>query len=239
MGPSDKLPIYLDRVKRGDDPAIWLFSEETLRQIPDAYQNMGEVAPVGQNLPGWLQTQFLATPLWRWLLLLVALVVLMLLGSWINRLVQPVLRKIAHRVAGPAAVEHVSSIRAPLRLLFFGIVLLVFGVTSDSLLGRAFWHNIGSIVTVIAVTWLATRTMGLISELLVGRLKRVQSSDKIALTGLIGRLSLHRRNHDRRACSSAPARHQSHRRSHRPRHRRFGRRLRRAEDARKISSAGS
>lgn len=189
VGPSDKLPIYLDRVKRGDDPAIWLFSEETLRQIPDAYQNMGEVAPVGQNLPGWLQTQFLATPLWRWLLLLVALVVLMLLGSWINRLVQPVLRKIAHRVAGPAAVEHVSSIRAPLRLLFFGIVLLVFGVTSDSLLGRAFWHNIGSIVTVIAVTWLATRTMGLISELLVGRLKRVQSSDKIALTGLIGRLS--------------------------------------------------
>jgi MscS family membrane protein len=189
VGTSDKLPIYLDRVKRGDDPPIWLFSEETLRQIPEAYENMGESSPVVQSLPGWLQTEFLSTPVWRWLLLVLALPVTLLLGSWVNRLVQPVMRKIAWRVAGPAAVEHVSSIRAPLRLLFFGIALLAFGATSDSLLGRAFWNNVGSIVTVIAVTWLASRTVGLISELSVGRLKRVQSSDKIALAGLIGRLS--------------------------------------------------
>ena len=183
------LSIYLDRVKRGDDPPVWLFSAQTLQQVPDAYESLGEPSPFEKKLPMWLQAQTLDTPVWRWLVLFAAIPVIFFLGSWINSLVRPGLRKLAQRVAGDGAIEHVRNVSPPLRLLLLGIVLLVFGATSSSLIGRAVWHNFGLIVTVIAITWLATRTVGLISELAVGRLKRLQASDKIALTGLIGRLS--------------------------------------------------
>ncbi len=189
-GPDNtQVPIYLDRVQRNDEPAIWLFSEETLSQIPDAYENMGEGSVLVQHLPAWLQKEFLATPLWRWFLLLIAIPAVLLLGSWINQLFSPLLKKATHHFAGEGFIDQTGSIRAPVRLLLFGILLLVFGATSDSLLGRAVWHNIGTIGIVIAVTWLATRTVGLISEVSVSRLKRLQSSDQIALAGLIGRLS--------------------------------------------------
>ena len=181
--------IFLDRVKRGDDPPIWLFSAQTLQQIPDAYENLSEPSPLEQKLPAWLLAQFFATPVWRWLVLLAAIPVIVFLGSWINRLLRPVLRKVAERVGGDGAVEHVRSLRAPLRLFLLAIVLLVFGATSPSLLARAFWHNTGLMVMVIALTWFVTSTVGLIGDLSVSRLKRLQSSDKIALAGLIGRLS--------------------------------------------------
>jgi MscS family membrane protein len=183
------ISIYLDREKRGDEPPVWLFSAQTLQQIPDAYENLSEPSPLEQKLPGWLRAQFLATPVWRWLVLLVAIPVIIFLGSWINRLARPVLKKVARHVAGESAMDHVRSLRAPLRLLLLAIVLFIFGATSPSLLGRAFWHNIGLLVLVVAITWLVSRTVGLIGDLSVSRLKRLQASDKIALAGLIGRLS--------------------------------------------------
>lgn len=189
IGPDTRLPIYLDRIRHGDAPAIWLFSEDTLRQIPDAYENMSASSQIGSHMPPWLQKEFLATPLWRWLILLTAIPIVLVLGSWINRLLTPLFKRAARQIAGDSLVNQVRNIRAPVRLLLFGILLLVFGATSGSLLGRAFWYNVGTIIVVIAVTWLATRTVGLISDLAIGRLRRLQSSDQIALAGLIGRLS--------------------------------------------------
>lgn len=189
--PGGKLPlnIALDRIKRGDNPQVWLFSQDTLRQIPDAYDNLSGPSTFEQKLPAWLQKQFFATPLWRWFLFFAAIPLVLLLGSWLNRLFRPLMERIAHHVGGRAAIEKVRSIRAPLRLLFFGIFLLIFGSTAESLLGRSFWSRVGQTVTVIALTWLAMRTVGLISEMAVARLKRAQSTDTIALAGLLGRLS--------------------------------------------------
>lgn len=190
IGPDNtKVPIYLDRIQKGDEPAIWLFSEETLSQIPDAYESMSTSSALNRHMPAWLQKEFLATPLWRWLMLLIAIPIVLALGSWINKLLSPLLKKATRHFAGEGFIEQASSIRAPVRLLLFGILLLIFGVTSASLLGRAVWHNIGTTVVVIALTWLAMRTVGLISEVSVSRLKRLQSSDQIALAGLIGRLA--------------------------------------------------
>jgi len=184
-----KLQIVLDKVKHGDDPAIWLFSQDTLRQIPEAYNDLSGPSAFEQKLPLWLQRQFLTTPLWRWFVLLAGIGLVLALGSWINRVVYPLLRTLAKRVGGESAVEKVRSVRAPLRLFFFAIILLLFSATANSLLGRSFWHNIGLLVLVIAITWMLWRSVGLISELAVARLKRVQSTDRIALAGLIGRLS--------------------------------------------------
>jgi MscS family membrane protein len=177
---TGNLSIKLERVQHGDEPPIWLFSEETLQQIPDAYNNLAE--------PSWLQIHVLAIAIWRWLLLIVAVAAVFFLGSWISNLVSPALIKLAQRVGGDSALDKVKSIRAPLRLLFIGIVLYIFGSSSSLVLARAFWRNVGLIVIVIGATWFATRTVGLVTQLSIGRFKRLQTTDKIALAGLIGRL---------------------------------------------------
>jgi MscS family membrane protein len=186
---TGQISIYLDRVRQGDAPPIWLFSPETLQKIPEAYESLSGPSTLERKLPAWLQAQWLGTPVWRWLILIALIPVILYLGSWINRLIRSALRNLARRIAGEAAVTHVRTIRAPLRLLLLGIVLLIFAATAATLLSRTFWHNVGMLVTVIALTWLASRTVGLISELAVARLKRLQSTERIALTGLIGKLS--------------------------------------------------
>jgi MscS family membrane protein len=44
-------------------------------------------------------------------------------------------------------------------------------------------------VVIFGATWLSMRVLGIVSDLALARLKRIQSSDKIALAALLGRLS--------------------------------------------------
>jgi MscS family membrane protein len=185
---TGKLSIWLERVRQGDEPPVWLFSADTLQQIPEAYNSLSEPSQAERELPAWLQIHVLAVALWRWLLLILAMAAVFFLGSWISKLVGPMLTKLAHRVGGETALEQARRIRAPLRLLFIGIVLFLFGTTLTLVLARAFWRNVGLVVIIIGTTWLATRTIGLITQFSIARFKRLQTTDKIALTGLIGRL---------------------------------------------------
>lgn len=186
---TGKIPIYLDRVKQGDGPRIWLFSKETLRQIPDAHEKLGEPAGLGKSLPGWMQVQVIYTPIWCWFVLLVSIPVILLLGSWIDRIWLPIHLKLAHRAGGDDAARDVRSARGPLRLLFLTIILLILGAISPSVVGRSFWHHTGLVVMVIAITWFVARTVRLLTEVSVSRFKRMQTSDKIAIAKLFGRLT--------------------------------------------------
>lgn len=186
---ADELDIYLDRVQKGDEPAVWLFSQDTLSQIPDAYDNLGEGPAVTQKFPGWLRFEVLGLSLWRWFLLIVAIPIVYFLGTWLNRLLRPLLARFVHHIAGPDAAEKVLSLRAPLRVLLAGIALHIYSTTASTLLGRARLHNWGSIVTIAGITWIVMRTVGLVSQLAITRLKLAQSTDRIALTGLLGRFS--------------------------------------------------
>ena len=186
---TGKLSIRLERVKLGDEPPVWLFSAATLEQIPDAHDNLTDLSPIEQKLPGWLAAHFLTFPIWRWLVLLICLPLILLIGSWLNNLLLPLARKLAGRFAGDSAEGHVRSLLAPIRLFLLGLALLLFGASSSLLLIRAFSHSIGLLGIVIGVTWGFTRMVGVFTELYMARLKHLQSTDKIALAGLLGRLS--------------------------------------------------
>lgn len=186
---TGRLAIRLDRVKLGDEPPVWLFSAATLQQIPDAHDNLTDLSPMEQKLPGWLVAHFLTIPIWRWLILLIAVPLILFIGEWLNKLLDPLYRKLARRFAGDKAEEHVRSLLAPIRLFLLGLVLLLFGSTSSLVLVRAFSRSVGMVVIIIGVTWFFTRTIGVSTELYMARLKRLQSTDKIALAGLLGRLS--------------------------------------------------
>jgi len=48
---SGKVEIWLDRVQRGDNPPVWLFSRDTLRLVPEIYEDIGDASEIERHLP--------------------------------------------------------------------------------------------------------------------------------------------------------------------------------------------
>lgn len=180
--------IWLDRVQHADNPPIWLFSRETLRRVPEVYQDIGH-SGIERHLPGWLKTKpFLSLPLWRWGIALISIPLLLVLGSLFVRVLKPLLGIFAKRFIGGAETNQVRGLSAPLRLVLLGILAVIGAGYSYTLLGRQYWRDVGTVLIVVGVTWLLTRLTSIAGELTVERLKRIRASDKIALAGLLGRL---------------------------------------------------
>jgi MscS family membrane protein len=76
-----------------------------------------------------------------------------------------------------------------LRPILFGVLFLVNASYSYTVRSRNFWHNLGNVLIVFGVTWLLMKIIGIATNFAVVRLKRLRSSDKIALASLLGRLS--------------------------------------------------
>ncbi len=186
---SDKMEIWLDRIQRGDNPPVWLFSETTLEHVPEVYQDLGEIPTIERHLPGWLKVVVFSLPLWRWIVFLVSIPLMLLFGYFLVRLLKWLFTILANRVGWEAGVSRTKGLVAPLRLVLFGLLFLLYGSFSDTLLGRAFWYNLGNALIVFGATWLFMRVFGLLTELTLARLKRNQSFDRIALAGLMGRLA--------------------------------------------------
>ena len=84
---SGAVDILLERVDRGGFKSIWLFSRQTLEQIPDVYQEI-ETVSIHDLLPEFLiRTRLLGIPLFECLALLVGLPLLYLTTALLNRLV--------------------------------------------------------------------------------------------------------------------------------------------------------
>ena len=72
-GPYD---IILERVQRGTDPPVWLFSSETLRQLPEVHRDF-EYNWIEHYVPKFLRNiRLFNYPLWRW----IAIILLILLA---------------------------------------------------------------------------------------------------------------------------------------------------------------
>ena len=186
---SGKVDISLDRVPRGDNPPIWLFSQATLRLVPEVYEDLGNNSEVERHLPGWLNVTFLRVPLWKWCVGLISIPLILLLGSWIGRLLRPLLQSLVGRTSWDTQIDHAQRLVVPARVVLFGILFLINASFSYTLMARSVWHRLGTLLIVLGVTWLAMRMVGIASGLTVARLKRIQSSEKIALAGLLGRLA--------------------------------------------------
>jgi MscS family membrane protein len=186
---SGKVQIWLDRVQRGENPAIWLFSEETLRLVPEAYQDLGSTSEIERHAPNWLKAKLFSVPLWRLSILLISVPLILLLGSLVVRLLKPFVTILVDRMSGGIEVNHTKDLAMPLRLILFGTLFVIVGSYSYTLLGRNFWHNMGAVLIVFGLTWLSMRIVGLASDITLAWLRRTQSSDKIALASLLGRLS--------------------------------------------------
>ena len=187
---SGKLDIYLDRVQRRDSPQIWLFSSETVKAVPKAYEEIGSPLVARFVPPPLLTVNFLSIPLWRWLAIIVGIPLAVVLASLVSRALSPLLRHAIFRITREDNNdnERLLPLSGPLRLIFFAVALRIFGGSSDSLLKRQFWADLSAIFVVIGLAWLIIELSDFMSYLTSRRLLRRGATGKLAIVSLARRV---------------------------------------------------
>jgi MscS family membrane protein len=160
------MSILLERVPRDDGVLIWKFAQSTVARIPDLYREFG-YGPVGEVLPPVLvERRPLGIALWQWgaLFLLAGLAVL--LARLIVAIGLRVLRVVLRQKPVGDAVKLPPEAVPPLRLLVAvgvfhaGRIALALPVAV-----RPAFNTVEGVITVIAVTWLATRLMDVVRDM--------------------------------------------------------------------------
>lgn len=187
---AESLDILLTRVQRGEAPPIWLFSAETLRGIPQIYE---EVRPAWIEHFMWSPLQkirFLQYPLWAWLALLLAVPLVIGAARLLSFGLLSALRPALYRLTGERDDRRLGSITSPIRLLALAVTIMGgSSLIGLPLLARYFWTRVASVLIVIAVTWLALRVIAIVADLATLRLQHIGRTDQIALARLLRRLS--------------------------------------------------
>jgi len=149
--------ILLDRVQRPGATPIWLFSAQTLAAIP---QISGELQGKGleQRFPRWMvETRLFSLPLWRWALLLVSQLVILLAAWLIGKLTQQLLGPIIGRVLPGSGKEIAHRLQPPIFILLLAISVRLAAGYSLSVLGRQYWSDAAVVLAIIGVAWLILR----------------------------------------------------------------------------------
>ena len=186
--PSGSLDILLERVERGNNPPIWLFSAETLKNVPQIYEE-ADVRTIEPYLPKFLvNTWFLWFPLWKWFLALLLIPLLFGLSILVTRLFTFMLLFSVRRITRVRADQHVVRLTGPLRILVFALAIWVVSLLSRSIITSSFWTYVAATLTVIGTTWLCVRVIDALFKLKQRQLA-ITSSEKISMVQLGRKLS--------------------------------------------------
>jgi MscS family membrane protein len=164
---------------------IWLFSSETLLSIPEAAEELNP--PLVERIfpkKFWgTRIAFLPLPHWIFLLLILPLLLVLswLLARVFIRIVrQPVMRRINNLTESDAAW-----LTIPITSLMFALLLRILSPLSAYLYLRIFWFGTGTVLMILALTWLLVRLTKLARRVQIARLRQAQVLNKIILTEII------------------------------------------------------
>jgi MscS family membrane protein len=186
--PAGPLEILLDRVDRPNEQSIWLFSEETLRGVPDAYESV-EHRDFSRHFPNWMRkTKFLSFPLWRWALSSVALCIVLLLARVLTRIVLWLLHKSLSSRLTPATEALVIRLRSPIFWLMTAIFEDIGAGYSTSALGRSRWQATAVLTALIGGTWLLLRLSDIIESIARHRFATRLQIERVTFIALLARI---------------------------------------------------
>ena len=155
---GSETPVDLVRVSDPRAGDIWLFSSETLAQVPDLFDQI-ESDRLESHLPSFLATtRIFRMPLWRWLAFLLLIPVAFGV-TWVMVKVAGKLRRFwLHSRQYPVIEDIQDSLTRPLVLiltvLLHRIAIRFLGVP---LLFRLYYQRTTNIVLVAGIAWLAFR----------------------------------------------------------------------------------
>ena len=157
------LDITVERVQRRGEPPIWLFSSDTLAQIPHASEELSGAA-LDAKLPRWMvETHLFSVPIWRWLAFVIGVVLMLAVAGLLSRLLQWMLGPALGKILPVSGERIIRQLRAPLFLLLFAGGMRVFSRYSLTVLSRQFWNEAAVVVLIIGITWLLIRVIDLVA----------------------------------------------------------------------------
>ncbi len=179
---GESLDILLHRVDQKAAAPIWLFSSETLLDIPEAAEQLNP--PLVERIfpKKFWGTRLAFLPLPHWIFVLFILP-LLLVFSWLLARVfikivrPPILRRIKNLTKSDAAW-----LTRPITLLMFALLLRILSPLSAYLHLRIFWFGIGTMLMILALTWLLVRLTKLARRVQIARLRQAQVLNQIILT---------------------------------------------------------
>ena len=155
------LEIEVERVQRRGEAPIWLFSSDTLEQIPRVSEELNQPS-FEQKFPRWMvETRLFSVPIGRWLVVVVAIVVMLAIAGLLSRLLQWLLGPALGKILPVRGESVIRKLRAPLFILLLSATIQFFSRYSMTLLARQFWNGCAVILLVIGVTWLLIRVIDL------------------------------------------------------------------------------
>jgi MscS family membrane protein len=184
----ESVDILLDRVRRGQEPAIWLFSSDTLARIPEAYADLQTNNPVNR-LPAFLSTKSVfGFAVGRWLGIAIALAFALLFSSAITRLLLLIGRLFFRTIGTLNGDEALKALKQPVRLLLLAMVVWYMGGFSVSVLARHYWTIFAEFLTVAGSAFLLARIADLVANTNVRRSISAGLQERIAVITLTQRL---------------------------------------------------
>jgi MscS family membrane protein len=182
--PGGDVDILLDRVQEPDGSNLWLFSSETLAQVPDAYSSL-QAPAISRHLPAsFTRIHFWGVPLWQWLVLFVSILLAVLLSSLITRLLLFVSRIALHLGKVQHEAEILRRLQQPVRVLLLSIVLVYLKSFSSSVLARHYWTIAAEVLAALGFIWLIVRLVDLAAEAATFRSLQAGVQERIAIISL-------------------------------------------------------
>ncbi len=181
------LRVTLDHVRHGND-SIWLFSPDTLKEIPAVYDEFNSTW-LSSSIPHpLLRRGWLGVPLWQWLLLAVGVTLALFVAAGLRKIALPLLRHLFHSFLEEQDDWLLVRLMGPLRGLISLIVLeIAISFLHLPLFARQLWRFLGGTVAIILVGWLFARVAQVAGRLLNRRLERRGGADATAVIRLCER----------------------------------------------------
>jgi MscS family membrane protein len=189
---SGNFDLLLSHTEKQPGPSVWLFSPETLDKVPEAFEDAHTSAAerfVERSLPPAFRAyRILFLPLWRWIVIMLGLIVAVILASLVTRALIPLLGLLVRRLSAESGDQYLVRIRPPLRLLFLSIAIGLLGNMAISVLARAFWAKVAWVVAIISLAWLLIQFANILNQLMSTQLRSRNSSIQNALFSLAHRV---------------------------------------------------
>lgn len=181
------LAVTLERVHRGTQ-LVWLFSPETLKEIPAVYDEFNSPW-IADYIPHiLLRRGWLGVPLWQWILLAVGVAVALLVAAAMRKIALPVLRRLFRSIAEEQDEWQLDRMTDPLRGLISVLVLeATISLLHLPLFARQIWYFLGGGAGIVLGGWLFVRVVQVSGKLLGRRIERRGGADATAVIRLCER----------------------------------------------------
>ena len=166
-GYNGNVDIVLERVDRGKEGQLWLFSTETLDAIPDLYEEVNVIS-VEKVLPAFLMNRFAGFPLYQWLAILVGIPLFFLVTELLDQFSGPLVGSWRRRLRNRPDLPDFGLLPIPIRfLLLAATIVWLLAKFNLPLLARQFWSSVASILTIAGCVWLVILTTGLLEQYII------------------------------------------------------------------------